>query len=278
MLDIEDHRRDGAGMTYIYPVVSRRAGGLSIGINLNVNNACNWACIYCQVENLQRGKPPPVDLACLRRELDTLLTQVVDGDFLARAFAPEGCPLKDVAFSGNGESTCAPEFAEAVAIARDVLTARRLLPEVRLRLITNGSQLHRAAVRRGIALLGESGGEVWFKIDRASTADTRAINGVTLAPEKRLANLRRCCTLAPTWVQTCWFGLDGASPSPGERHEYCRLLAGVAGEVAGVHLYGLARPSLQNGAARLSRLSLPELENFAGEIQKQTGIRVVVNP
>ena len=62
MLTIEDHRRDSAGMRYVYPVVSRRAGGVSVGINLNVNNACNWACVYCQVDNLTRGGPPPIDL------------------------------------------------------------------------------------------------------------------------------------------------------------------------------------------------------------------------
>ena len=55
MLTTDDHRRDSAGLRYVYPVISRRAGGVSIGINLNPNNACNWACVYCQVENLTRG-------------------------------------------------------------------------------------------------------------------------------------------------------------------------------------------------------------------------------
>ena len=45
LLDSTDHSRDSAGMTYVYPVVSRRAGGVSIGMNLNPNNACNWRCI-----------------------------------------------------------------------------------------------------------------------------------------------------------------------------------------------------------------------------------------
>ena len=45
MLAINDHRRDSAGLRYVYPVISRRAGGVSVGINLNPNNACNWACL-----------------------------------------------------------------------------------------------------------------------------------------------------------------------------------------------------------------------------------------
>jgi len=84
VLTIADHRRDIAGLTYVYPVVSRRAGGVSVGINLNVNNACNWACVYCQVEGLTRGGPPPVDVALLSEELDGFLARVADGDFFAR--------------------------------------------------------------------------------------------------------------------------------------------------------------------------------------------------
>jgi hypothetical protein len=48
--------------------------------------------------------------------------------------------------------------------------------------------------------------------------------------------------------------------------------------VVGVHLYGLARPSLQPAAGRLQRLSAEALGAFAERIQKETGIRVNVAP
>lgn len=278
MLTIEDHRRDSVGLTYVYPVISRRAGGLSIGINLNVNNACNWACIYCQVENLQRGVPPAIDLARLQEEIDTLLSAILEGDFLQVAVSPADRTLVDIAFSGNGEPTCATDFLAAVTIARDALAARNLLPQVRLRLITNGSQLHRPAVRAGIALLGDAGGEVWFKLDRVGAASTRLVNGVSLSPRKVLDNLRRSMALAPTWLQTCWFGVDGQAPTQDERQSYCELVHEVAAEIAGIHLYGLARLSQQTGAYRLSRLSFNELEDFAAEIKSKTGARVDINP
>ena len=83
VLNVREHDRDSAGMTYVYPVVSRRAGGVSVGINLNVNNACNWRCIYCQVPQLTRGGPPPVDLDLLRRELEAFLADVLRGAFMA---------------------------------------------------------------------------------------------------------------------------------------------------------------------------------------------------
>src|SRR5574343_1719680 len=116
MLTTDDHSRDSAGLLYVYPVVSRRAGGVSIGINLNPNNACNWACLYCQVENLTRGGPPPIDLDRLECELDAFLQDVLTGDFMQRAVPPEARRLMDVAFSGNGEPTSAPEFAEAMVL------------------------------------------------------------------------------------------------------------------------------------------------------------------
>ncbi len=62
MLSVSDHNRSFISMTYVYPVVSRRAGGVSVGINLNPNNACNWHCAYCQVPDLVRGAAPEIDL------------------------------------------------------------------------------------------------------------------------------------------------------------------------------------------------------------------------
>lgn len=281
MLTIADHRRDAAGLLYIYPVLSRRAGGVSLGINLNVNNACNWACLYCQVENLQRGGPPPVDLLRLQGELADFLDELLSGDYLQRE-VPEGVRrLVDVAFSGNGEPTAAAEFAATVEVARAVLAERHLLPQVRLRLITNGSLLHRAEVQRGIRLLGDAGGEVWFKLDRVGDAASRIVNGVPQQRDGVRQRLLACLACAPTWLQTCWFALDGLAPAAAEREAYCAFLQEVAaagGRLAGVHLYGLARPSLQSGAERLGRLGEQELLDFASEIETKTGIRVLVNP
>ena len=277
MLNVSDHSRDSAGMTYVYPVVSRRAGGVSVGINLNVNNACNWACVYCQVPDLTRGGPPPVDLELLENELRRFLHDATVGDFLARNVPPDSRRLVDVAFSGNGEPTSAPEFAEAVERVAAVLLEFGLLPSLKIRLITNGSLMHRPLVRQGIARLGELGGEVWFKIDRATPAGVEAVNGVHLAPEKIRESLLACVQLAPTWVQTCYFAFDGEEASLAERSAYLELLESVSAKIKGVHLYGLARPSLQPAASRLSKLSLENFQRFALSVSS-IGIEVVANP
>ena len=277
LLKTEDHSRDSAGMRHVYPVVSRRAGGVSVGINLNPNNACNWRCVYCQVPGLTRGGPPPIDLGLLERELDGFLDWAVSGDFMATRVPAGARRLVDVAFSGNGEPTSAAEFADAVALAERALVARGLARDVLIRLITNGSLLERKAVQAGIARIGAAGGEVWFKIDAATAAGLARINGTRVRPEAVARRLDRCAALAPTWVQTCLFRIDGEAPAEFDLEAYLGLLAPRASSLSGVHLYSLARPSLQPEAARLGRIDEAWLEQFAQRI-RQLGLTVRVSP
>lgn len=277
MLNVRDHSRASAGMKYVYPVVSRRAGGVSVGINLNVNNACNWACVYCQVPNLTRGGPPPVDLDQLENELQRLLHDITQGDFLVKQAPPEARRLVDVAFSGNGEPTSSPEFADAVERVGRLLRRFALPDDVKVRLITNGSLMHRPMVQRGIAEIGALNGEVWFKLDQATETGIERINGIRLAPEKIRESLLRCAALAPTWIQTCYFAVDGKEMEETDRQSYLDFAASVKDKIKGVHLYGLARPSLQPDAQRLSNLSPEEFQRFAERIAA-LGITVVANP
>lgn len=276
MLSTDDHRRDSAGLRYVYPVISRRAGGVSVGINLNPNNACNWACLYCQVDGLTRGGPPPIDLDLLERELAGFLETALHGDFMQRQVPPEARRLMDIAFSGNGEPTSSPEFSGAVERVASVL--RRFSLDLPPRLITNGSLLNRPGVQAGIRRLGELGGEVWFKLDRATAAEILEINGVPGLPERTARALETCAGLARTWVQTCWFALDGSAPSAASAVAYCNILRPLAAKLAGVHLYGLARPSMQPAASRLTALPADQMQAFAQQIEMATGLTVIVSP
>jgi len=262
-------------MRYVYPVVSRRARGISSGINLNPTNACNWHCVYCQVPDLKRGGPPPIDLALLAAELDEFLRRAATAEFLER-LAPAGARrIVDVAFSGNGEPTSAPEFGAALDIVAQALERHGLLGKVKIRLITNGSLVDRVRVREALARLGQLGGEAWFKVD--AVAPSFRINGVRLNPDTVRRRLRLCGGLVETWVQTCVFAWDGAPPAEDEVAAYLEFLTGVKDAVAGVLLYGLARPSLQPEAARLGRLPQSWLDALARKIEK-TGLTVRVSP
>ena len=278
ILDVTDHDRDFAGMTYVYPVLSRRAGGVSIGINLNPNNACNWHCAYCQVPNLVRGKAPPIDLRRLEAELSAFLQALATGDYLER-HVPEGLRVvRDIAFSGNGEPTSAVEFPEVVALVRRMRDEYGFGPEVPLRLITNGSLMTQARVREAVQALGAAGGEVWFKVDAGTQASIERINGVALDPGAVARNLAACATWCPTWVQTCMFRWDGFAPTEDDIEAYLGVLTAAGVErLAGVLLYGIARPSMQPEASRLSPLTADELEAIAAKVRKK-GLTVRVSP
>lgn len=278
MLSTVDHRRDSAGLIYVYPVVSRRARGVSVGINLNPNNACNWACVYCQVDNLQRGGPPPIDLERLESELAGFLQDVLHGDFMQRQVPPEARQLMDIAFSGNGEPTSADEFELAMLRVAGCVDRAGLTGKIPVRLISNGSLMHRPAVQSGLRVLAAMQGEVWFKLDRVLADEVMQINRVPFSAERVANSLQVCSGIVSTWVQTCWFAWDGEAPMPSSRQAYCNFLKPFAARLAGIHLYGLARESKQPQARHLARLAEGELQDFAQQIQKETGIRVMVSP
>ena len=275
-----NHDRDSAGMTYVYPVVSRRAGGVSVGVNLNPNNACNWACVYCQVPNLVRGTAPEIDLAQLEAELRAMLHDILHGDFM-QTRVPEGARrLNDIALSGNGEPTSAKAFPQVIELIGRVMADFDLVGKIKLVLITNGSLADRPRVQDGLTKMTALNGEVWFKFDSATAAGMRSINQTRISPDKQFERLAVVARLCPTWLQTCVFALDGAPPSDAEQAAYLAAVARIrqhAIPVQGVLLYGLARPSMQPQASRLSALPAEWLEAFAEKI-RAAGLPVKVAP
>ena len=266
-------------MTYVYPVVSRRAGGVSIGVNLNPNNACNWACVYCQVPDLVRGTAPPINLLQLETELRTMLNDIVRGDFMQTQAPQDMQRLNDIALSGNGEPTSAREFAAVIALIGTLLVEFELLSKIKLVLITNGSLIDRPAVQTGLRAMADLNGEIWFKLDSATAVGMRAINQTRIAPEKAFARLKLAAELCATWLQTCVFALDNTPPSALEQEAYVNLVRRICAEqipIQGVLLYGLARPSMQPQAPRLTALPAAWLEDFAERI-RAAGLAVKVS-
>ena len=272
MLTTTDHRRDKLSLKYVYPVLSRRSGGLSIGINLNINNACNWACIYCQVPDLIRGNVPPIDSDKLSSELRYFLTDVTQGNFYERESIPaEHRSIQDIAISGNGEPTLVRDFDHIVDLIGMVMDEFGLQGNVKLVLITNGSMINKSSVKAGLEKISSLGGEVWFKVDSVTPAGMGWINdahGSAAATLKRLAISSERC---PTWMQTCVFAYDNKPPVEMELSAYLDFLDAIRSQhipINGVLLYGLARTSMQPGAERLTRLPEPWLQQFAARIKR----------
>ena len=279
-LNTMDHDRDSAALRYVYPVVSRRAGGISVGINLNPNNACNWRCIYCQVPNLTRGTAPVIDMPLLESELRGFLQELLHGDFIQRRVPEDARRINDIALSGNGEPTSCAEFDQVIALIARVRRETALPEAVKTLLITNGSLLYRSSVQQGLRDMAKLNGEVWFKLDRASEAGMLLVNDTHVSLRKVRDNLIASIGCCPTWLQTCWFALDGEPPSREDEDDYLEFVDGLLRDghrPQGVLLYSLARPSLQPEATRLSALSAEHLQGFADRVGK-LGLPIRVTP
>ncbi len=280
LLNITDHSRDSVGMTYVYPVVSRRAGGVSVGINLNPNNACNWRCIYCQVPDLKRGTAPKIDLALLELELRTFLHELLHGSFMQKHVPLAARRINDIALSGNGEPTSAKEFEQVIALIAHVRSQFELPQDLKLVLITNGSLINRATVQAGLHHMARLNGEVWFKLDSITLEGRQRINNTHISLKQVNNHLRIAASLCPTWLQTCIFQINGTPPTDKESDAYLRFITRLledAVPVKGVLLYGLARPSMQPEAPMLSKVSEAWMQSFAEKI-RALGLAVKLNP
>ncbi len=269
-LSTSNHDRDIAGLRYVYPVISRRAGGLSIGINFNPNNACNWRCIYCQVPNLQRGTAPAMDFALLEQELRFFLEQVQNGDFFARFdVAPEQRVIRDIAISGNGEPTSLQDFSKAVNLIGEIATETGVFPDAKFVLISNGSLLYQASVQAGLSELARYNGELWFKLDSATEMGRKLVNNTGQSQQKLLDHLKIATQLCATKLQTCMLHYHNTW-SADEKRAYLTLLKELLvadTKPKQIMLYSIARESFQPEAGELIKVDGEEMEAFAADIK-----------
>jgi wyosine [tRNA(Phe)-imidazoG37] synthetase (radical SAM superfamily) len=123
--------------TIFGPIHSRRLG-VSLGINLSPRDGkiCSFDCIYCEAGyNAQGAGKTGLPK---REEVRQLLEERLS------AMHNAGERLDVMTFSGNGEPTIHPDFA---GIIDDVIQLRdKYYPEVKISVLTNSTQLHRADV------------------------------------------------------------------------------------------------------------------------------------
>ena len=270
-LTVTNHNRNITGLTYVYPVLSRRAGGLSIGINFNINNACNWRCIYCQVPELKIGAAPSCDLNLLAKELRLFLNDVLHGDFYDRMEVPnEQRVIKDIAIAGNGEPTSLENFDVAVSMIGDIATELGIFPDSHFVLITNGSLIHRPKVQAGLKALNDFGGEVWFKMDSGTPEGRALVNHSAQTNEAVLKNITLAAQICPTKIQICLVDYQKNSFLMNERKGFLKFLVVIRAVTAikNVTIYTLARPSQQPEAIDLQPMPLEIMQNFAQDIRK----------
>jgi wyosine [tRNA(Phe)-imidazoG37] synthetase (radical SAM superfamily) len=265
-LDFEDHRRDWDSNRYVYAVVSRRARGLSIGVNLNPDKSCNFACPYCQVDRTTPGGPARIDVAALRTELAGLLDRVRTGDLWQQSpfdtAAPELRRVADVAFAGDGEPTTPPEFPAAAAAAREMRD--RLAPGVPLRLLTNATLFQKERVRAALACFDE----LWCKLDAGTQGYFQQVDGTRLPFQRILDNLLLVARERPIVVQSLFLTFGGVGPDDAEIaawSERLRDLRAGGGTIDHVQVYTVARTPAD---PRVGVLPAQRLEAIAAAARK----------
>lgn len=260
-----DHRRLWRSFDYCYPVISRRAKGVSLGVNLNPDRICNFDCVYCEVDRIHPPKRKDVDLDQLEAEMASLLDLVVSGQLFEippfDGARPSDRRLNDIAFSGDGEPTTAREFPECVArLAR--LKEARGLKEVKLVLITDSSRLQAPSVQAGLETLMAHNGEIWAKLDAGTEAYYREINRSKVPFSRILENLSVTARRWPLTIQTLFLEWKGQAPDPGELEAYLSCLHSIldtGGLIQGIQLYTIARPTPEAEARPLKAATLDAL-------------------
>jgi wyosine [tRNA(Phe)-imidazoG37] synthetase (radical SAM superfamily) len=273
----ESHPRDFGGNRYVYPVVSRRAGGISIGVNLNPDRRCTFHCVYCQVDRTEPCRVEPVDLARLREELEWMLDDVLSGAIFEQD-PFRGAParlrrLNDIALSGDGEPTLSPSFPEAVDVCA-AARRQRGLEAVNIVLITNASLLDQPRVAAALEVLDANGGEIWAKLDAGTEGYYRRVARSAVPWPRILDNLRRTAVARPIVVQTLFARLDGQSPPPEEIEAYCRRLREITaagGQIKLVQIHTVARPPAEHWVAPLADA---EVDAVVDTVRRATGLTV----
>jgi wyosine [tRNA(Phe)-imidazoG37] synthetase (radical SAM superfamily) len=257
-------------------VISRRSGGLSIGINLNPDKRCNFDCVYCEVDRLTPPRVTRLDLARLRRELEAMVGHVQSGGLgrepkFSELPAPVTRTIRDIAFRGDGEPTMIAEFAACARIVAEVRQVASLV-DTKIVLITDAAGLDKRDVREGLRILDANQGEVWGKLDAGTEAYYRAVNRSQVRLERILKNLTLTARERPIVIQSLFLRLHGQAMPAAELEAYCGRLAAITaagGRIREVHAYTIARPTPEPFATRLERA---ELEEMAVTIRNRTGL------
>lgn len=278
MIAVQDHSRQFSDFTFVYPVISRRSGGLSIGVNVNPDKVCNFDCVYCEVDRRVPGKVSRLDLGQMKDELKAMILFVQDGG-LAKEPKFSDLPgfltrtVKDIAFSGDGEPTMIANFAECVEAVASVKQELGL-DRTKIVLITDAAGLDKTDVQRGLGIMDRHQGEVWGKLDAGTETYYKLVNRTSIRFERILSNLTATARIRPIVIQSLFLKLHGAAMAPDELEAYCQRLNEIGqagGKILEVHAYTIARPTPEVFA---TRLSTEELEGIAAVIRTRTGLTV----
>jgi len=269
--------RDFLDNLFVYVVVSARARGLSIGVNLSPDKTCNYDCVYCEVHR-NGYAPRELDVDLMAAELKKTLSLVRAGRLRERpwyhSLPDELLQLRHVALSGDGEPTLSPTFAEAL---QAVVHVRALggYPFFKLVLITNATGLDLPHVQAGLKYFTNSD-EIWAKLDGGTQAYVNKVNRSSVPLEKVLSNILMLGRQRPVIIQSLFPAINNEEPPLEEIEQYAKRLLELkkaGAEISLVQIYSATRPSVHSDC---SHLPLKVLSRIAATVRQTTGLKAEV--
>jgi histidinol dehydrogenase len=252
---ITNHRQREKGVL-VYPVYSRRSGGLSVGINLFPDQkSCPFDCPYCEVFPFSSNA-------------EFSLEQMESDLRAAIKYAHEqNVPIRDICFSGNGEPTLSASFGESLKLAENIRA--QMAAQAELVVITNGAGLLQPQV---FSLLKDAAANnkfnIWLKLDAGTPGWYQKINRASIPFENLIAKIKEFASLSPVTIQTMLCAIDGEHPPHDEESAWETLVCELAatGHIRKVQIYGKARSAPEDPLAS----ALPEsyLEERAASLRR----------
>ena len=268
--DLFSHQRLSEFNKLVYPVVSRRSGGLSIGINLNPDRNCNFRCVYCQVD---RALPVPtvtLSITQIEKELGNWFNVLS-----SNSWTYQNHLLKDISIAGDGEPTCIKELPEVLRLVAG-LKARYGFESYKLVLFTNGSKIDRSDLTESLTLFFQQGGEIWFKLDFWNQESLQSINRTRLSSEQLVENLIAMGNRHPLVIQSCLFRWGKEEYDAQKYQPYVNLLRYILSkgtQIKLLQLYTLARIPENEKAQPWSNEEMDQLGSF---IDSQVDIKTEI--
>lgn len=238
----------------IYPVLSRRVNGLSVGINTSPSKICNFGCIYCEVDRTVEGGIMKFNDDLADTQMRRVLTDIQTGSFGDQ-------PIKAITLSGDGEPSSLLNFEEVI---RRVIATRDEfgLTDAKLIVITNASGLHRETVKRGLKLMDEHNGEIWAKLDAGTEGYYKRIAQTKVPFTRILDNILNTARVRPIKIQSCFMNVQGEMPGKDELQAYADRVNHIienGGQISAIQLYTVSRPPAESYVTALTDTQMDQI-------------------
>lgn len=260
-LGTSEHPRLSEYQRLVYPVVSRRSGGLSLGINLNPDKKCSFNCIYCQVDREKKITGLKVDTERIITELNHWLGVLEQNDWTYKGFL-----LRDISIAGDGEPTTVKVLPQLLS---ETIKAKKefKLNDCKIILFTNASKLNRQDLLSVLDLFFGNKGEIWCKFDFWDAESFKAINRSGMSVEKLIHNIKIVGQRFPLTLQSCFFSWQDEVFSDEKYRGYIELVQRMIHEgvkIERIQAYTLARRPSDSRAGAWSDAEMNQLTLFLG--------------